>query len=661
MARDYQDNSGDLSFDARSIKDALQGGNSKLTPHVMRTPPKAGASPGTGFYAPPRLTGKKDSIPGRRAEAANNEQKRQDDDASLKYLQFETLDKSQTFANAGDTMPVVFANRVNNAGGVWVSPPLIDYGSLQFQRTFVYLISDGQALGGVIGKPLTFIGKRALVEGSATTSVSFGYNAVGSCPISSFDITCDHTNFYVPIDSMGTSTGAKVSFRTTGGYATGVTIRAKPLHKTLTTTSALDTYDLTVTRYGPTGLSGVGTAVGTLTTTDNMAVSSISDSTTAGTYIYVIENNGINTAGTEDVETILLEIQQNNTWPESRDRSSSDAYQKLSLFIVEGNLYDIDKDYSDPSNLKQLHVFAERGVYADRWRKSGSSYSASFGPTDKFGDLLRWFFDNSNIFPDAAFVYSVSDQAIAAEFHEEYNMRFNGIIASGTNFLSWAQEIAPMFLCSFFDNAASKSLKPLLPLNSDGTIKTAALSAVEAFDDTEPLEDTLTNAIISGSYSKVYTNSEESKPFSVVVSWRGQDEYGMETTRTTKVRYSDYSSDVPEEAFDMTTFATNNDHVSLFAKYVLATRRYSKHSISFATPRNVFNSNLGPNDVISVSLNRVNSAGDDRTETDFYLVTSLTSGSDGIYEIEADHFPVDGSNASIISNSVVSGSFTVET
>lgn len=661
MGNDYYDNLGDLSFDARSVKDAMQGGDSKFTSYVMRTPPKAGGSPGTGYYAPPRLTGKKDSIPSRRAEAANNEQKRQDDDASLKYLQFESLDKSQTFANAGDTMPVVFANRVNDAGGVWVSPPLIDYGSLQFQRTFVYLISDGQALGSGSGKSQTFIGRRALVEGSATTSVSSRYNAVGNCPISSFDITCNHTNFYVPIDSMGTSDGTKVSFRTSGGYATGVTIRAKPLHKTLTTTSALDTYDLTVTRYGPTGVDGAGTAVGTLTTTNSMAVSSISDSTSAGTYIYVIENDGINTAGTEDVETILLEIQQNNTWPESRDRSSSDAYQKLTLFIVEGNLYDIDKDYSDPDGLKQLHVFAETGVYADRWRKSGASYTASFGPTDKFGDLLRWYFNNSNIFPDNIVIFSVADQAAVAEFHDQYSMTFNGVIASGTNFLSWAQEIAPMFLCSFFDDAAFKRLRPLLPLNSDGTIKTAALSTVEAFDDTEPLEDTLSNAIISGSYSKVYTNSEESKPFSVVVSWRGQDEYGMETTRTTKVRYSDYSSDVPEEAFDMTTFATNNDHVSIFAKYVLATRRYSKHSVSFATPRNVDGSGLKPNDVISVSLNRVNSAGDNRTETDFYLVTSLTSGSDGIYEIEADHFPVDGSNASIISNSVVSGSFTVET
>jgi hypothetical protein len=83
--------------------------------------------------------------------------------------------------------------------------------------------------------------------------------------------------------------------------------------------------------------------------------------------------------------------------------------------------------------------------------------------------------------------------------------------------------------------------------------------------------------------------------------------------------------------------------------------------LKFRTPRNLQTNFTAPYDLITVTLNRVNSEGDNTTESDYYLVSSVTAGEDGIYEIEAEHFPVDGSNASIISNSIISGSFTIET
>ena len=166
------------------------------------------------------------------------------------------------------------------------------------------------------------------------------------------------------------------------------------------------------------------------------------------------------------------------------------------------------------------------------------------------------------------------------------------------------------------------------------------------------------DAIIVDTYQKTYFENTDRQPFQAIVSWRGINDHGMEVTRTTTVRFSDTAEDAPEEAFDMSTFATNTEHAEIFAKYILSTRRYSTHTISFQTPRNILTNFLGPYDLISVSLGRVNSEGDDVRETDHYLVTTLSGSSDGLYTVEATHFPLlDGSP--IISNSIVSGGYVV--
>jgi len=110
----------------------------------------------------------------------------------------------------------------------------------------------------------------------------------------------------------------------------------------------------------------------------------------------------------------------------------------------------------------------------------------------------------------------------------------------------------------------------------------------------------------------------------------------------------------------MTEFCTTNDHAILFAKYALAVRRYSTHKITFKTAENTFYPDgLLPTELIAVQLTRANSEGDLRTETNHYLVDSIEYDETGISTISATHFPLNGSGASIISNSIVSGSFEV--
>jgi hypothetical protein len=63
--------------------------------------------------------------------------------------------------------------------------------------------------------------------------------------------------------------------------------------------------------------------------------------------------------------------------------------------------------------------------------------------------------------------------------------------------------------------------------------------------------------------------------------------------------------------------------------------------------------------VIKLERQRISSKGDNRAEVDWYQITSISYVSDGTSEINAEHFPVDGSDIAVISDEVLNGSFRV--
>lgn len=602
----------------------------------------------------------------RTATKENTDSKRSDELKALSLIPFERLDKSQEYANAGETMPIVFCRRINDAGGVWISPPLLDSSSDNFQQTFVYLISHGQTTIPTNTQNY-FVGKRCLSDTGVASGIVFNIAHTDNsavCPLAGYAITCDHTNFNFLADPVSPTVGDYTQIRTVNEYATGAVIRVKPIYSSASP-PAMTTYTLTVFRTD--NSTGSTTTVGTITTSSTGNIGSISDTTTAGNYTYTIETTAIVTAGLVDPETILVEFRQSNTFPTSYDRTSS--YTNIQLLGVQGNLYDLAKTYSAPSDLKQLHIFMENGLYVTKWRFQNNSISnpgnivGTVGSSDKFADLAYYWFEQSGKFPNTNFSYlSTTSVALCALFHEHYNITYNAYLTSTTSFISYAQTVAPMLLCSLYTSIGSYSMRPVLPLKDDGTIEDGVLTPKELFTDSDLNEDSIQNSIIAGTYSKEYKSGQELLPVSIVVTWRGQGNYNLETSQTTTVRYSDYPADAPEEVFDMTEFCTNADHATIFAKYVLATRRYSRHSVSFQTARNVESTSvLRPLDIISISLVRANSAGDSRTETEFYLVDSLDYDSNGLVTIAATQFPVNEAGASIVSNSILSGSFEVTT
>jgi hypothetical protein len=423
----------------------------------------------------------------------------------------------------------------------------------------------------------------------------------------------------------------------------------------------METYTIRVRRTN--NFTGNTTTVGTITTNNvDTPTALFTDTYSTGSYTHTFDIQSVAAAQTTKPAYILVEFRQENDFPTSVDRKAS--YADLTFMVVEGNLYDITKEYSPPTDLKQLNVFMDEGIYVDKWRlnPSGPGFTYSYNSSNKFGDLLLYFFERSGKYPNAANVQQVAilDIATAAQFHDVYDIFFNGVISNGSNFMSYAQSVAPMFLCAFFSSSGFFRFKPLLPLTSAGAINTGALTPKETFSDNETVADTIDNTIIAGSYQKAYFSTEERQPIQLVISFRFIRKSGVERMKTANVRYSDYAASVPEEQYDMTEFCTTNNHAILFAKYVLATRRYSTHKITFQTARNTLNSSfLLPTDLIAVQLTRTNSEGDSRVETNHYLVDSIEYDQTGISTISATHFPLNEAGASIISNSVISGSFEV--
>jgi len=598
----------------------------------------------------------------RRAVNPNDETKRADEIAALSYFQFDSLDRKQVYANASETIPIVYCFHENGKGGAWVSPPLIDQTcSDTFSHEFAYLLSQGAVETlGVVTKD-AFIGK-AGIAGLTEFGVSLGTRyewGSDSCPYrESDDLTCNHDTFNSAIDSLGVKVGSKITHRTVEEYASKVTFRIKPLRPE-GSAGFMNTYNVLVSRMTLEGLSGPVTIVGQVTTDFNEAIVEIVDNSPGGAAIYLIENV---LKATDDVtldpEMFLIQCEQENAWPEDKDRSAD--YGDITLLVASGNLYDPSRTFSDPKDLKQLHIYIQNGMYVNKYRFDGGNIDYVFDSSDKLGDLLNHYVDNSGNFGNS--LMSIDNVAEMAEFHGHYDLTFNGVIPSGTNFLSWAQEISPYFLSVFFVRSSTYYLKSLLPLDDVYQIDTGALTPQESFDDNETGIDTIANAIIADSYEKIYISNQDRQPFQVLTSFREQNEYGLETIQTATVRFSDYASDVPEEAFDLSTFATNSDQCVLFAKYMLATRRYSTHHVIFTTPRNaIASTDLSLYDLIQLSLTRTNSAGDNRVETNHYLVTALTASQEGVLTIKAEHFPLDAGMASIISNSIVSGDFTVST
>jgi hypothetical protein len=629
------------------------------------------------------------------------------------------LGSTQAQASAGDTVPIVFGLRTNDIGGVWVQPSLVKTGAVVFDAISVFAVSQGD-IAGTHDPTRMWVGNRNITYSKLNPIIVQDYidpataeaNPSGSCPLSLSTtgigkIYCDYDAF---------------SFTGNTLTASGGTVRqpdiANNYYNTYEITKGTGDTNNSVIRYNNTAITVHDSATGNDVTSAYWAYLGINP---IGTYTYINAvysgstiiggwDVGVVRASAGSVSTLLsptgpvpystgpvvfaydngtlikqinpaLPADTGTLWgvsqqwkvspyanplnpPSTKDFTN---YSDITWLTIQGDLYDpnVDDYYTDsypaeiPTEFKQLSIWYNLGVTVDLYSSGlvGGVYLS--GASSYFVDLAMYLFTlmkrANGIFTDslAAPIDTLTLNYLAAfNFNEE--LFFNGVVDQSINVIEYISQTAPYFFLSFISSGGQYSLKPAVPLaivsglpTFDTSAQTSTFYAV--FDE---------NLILPGSYQKKYFNAEDRRPVCISVLWRDADPAVVSKQQTTVVRYPETPTDAPTVQFDMTDFCVTQAHAVKYAKYELARRRYSTHSISFATQLGTI-TGFEPTDIIKVQRQRINSRGDNRTETGTYQITKLTHTNEGVTLIEAAYFPLNSSDIYTINNEIVNGTFTI--
>ena len=333
--------------------------------------------------------------------------------------------------------------------------------------------------------------------------------------------------------------------------------------------------------------------------------------------------------------------------------SNNSSFADITFLATSGNLYETPDAGTFPSSTKQLYIFYEQGVKVDLFSAglSGSSYTQ--GASNHFIDLAMHLFklykkiDGNNTATIVAPVELSNLQSLST-FCTNNSMFFNGIISKAVNIVEFITNTSPFYFLSFLSVSGKYQFAPILPINTSNQIDTTAITPVATFTESN---------IIQGSFKKVYLPVEDRRDFIVNCIYTECLPTAVARRKTVSVRFTSTALDSPTEQFDMSDFCADVNHAILYAKYELAKRKHSTHDIGFSTP--LVNTTLIATSIIKLQTQRNNSTGDNRTEVNYYQVTSITYDNDGVSNIQASHFPLNNSNIAEISNEITTGTFTV--
>ena len=626
------------------------------------------------------------------------------------------LDVSQKIGATGETVPIVFGKRANNIGGVWMQPSLIKAGTSSFVQKLLFVISQGDIASTPIkSKAFTGLTKLSFLDDTSITLSHIYATAASlasspnSCPISSTDLFCGNDIYTYLTELFKASSGSFLDNEPDFGTEyTGQKVKTFGTGDTSNTTFVMslqvfdaETGDNVTTayknfigssdmefgfnqRYVGTSLVG-GKTVGTIEDFNALVGLSGSllppiNSTTVASgdypqstldglnavsggrtkfifkYTFVSVNTQTNTnnsASTGTLEGVQSEYTVGTSTTIQNTSNNNSSFADITFLAVSGNLFSIPSAGTFPTSTKQLYIFYEQGVKVDLFSAglSGSSYTN--GASNQFIDLAMHLFklykkiDGNNTATIVAPVKLSNLQSLST-FCTNNSMFFNGIISKSVNIIDFITKISPYYFLSFLSVGGKYQFAPILPINGSNQIDTTALTPTITFTEAN---------IIQGSFKKGYLSVEERRDFIANCIYTECIPTAVARRKTVSVRFTSSGLDSPTEQFDMSDFCADVNHAILYAKYELARRKHSTHNISFST--SLLTTTLIPTNIIKLQLQRKNSVGDDRTETNFYQVATITYDNDGVSNIEASHFPLNGSNVAEISNELSTGTFTV--
>jgi hypothetical protein len=140
--------------------------------------------------------------------------------------------------------------------------------------------------------------------------------------------------------------------------------------------------------------------------------------------------------------------------------------------------------------------------------------------------------------------------------------------------------------------------------------------------------------------------------------YRDQPIEAVGQTVTVEVRYPGTALSGPFMSHDLTEFCCRPEQAVYAARYILAKRRFTTHTVSFTLGRRA--AQLKPGDIVRVDLAQETTDGDGITDSIFYQLESLQEGQGGTVAIEATHFPVDLGGVSVVAKETHEGNVTIQ-
>jgi len=611
------------------------------------------------------------------------------------------IGKQQVLATAGDTVPIVFCKRANGVGGAWVQPSMIKTGTNDFAGSFLYAITQGEMVSSP-QRYLAWTGNENIGSKPGAIILTHYYLSAAAmaaskntCPITSGNIFCDlNTYSYIQeVFGSGSFTDRLPSWDTLYNFYNIITRGTGDTSNSVVQVAETDVIfinqsdgtDFTSAYWAAIGITpsptayvywngvysgGVltgGNTVGTIIRVPASGYASPNPTLFTsvganGPYAVIYENatinnqvNPSNPASTGTLEGVQIEDHLSTyANPASPDASANfTSFADITFLEIDGNIFDAPSSGSYPTTTRQLCIFYDNGCKVDLYSAGLSGGVYTQGASNQFVDLAMHLFKtikrvDGAATDDLAAPIDNSNLEDIASYCTSNGTFCNGVIDQSLNVIDFISSVAPFFLLSFVSTNGRYSFQPLLPKNGSHEIDVTPLTPSATFDESN---------ILPGTFSKEYTAAEDRRAVNISLVWREVDPLTIGIQRTNIVRYPATGNDAPSIQYDMTDICTSLDHAILFGKYELAKRKYSTHSISFATP--LLTTSLIPTQIIKVQRQRISSKGDNRTEIDWYQITNIKHGSDGISTVSAMHFPVDGSDIAEISNEVVNGTFEV--
>lgn len=289
---------------------------------------------------------------------------------------------------------------------------------------------------------------------------------------------------------------------------------------------------------------------------------------------------------------------------------------------------------------RQVHAFIRGGMWVTRL------FDDVTGPSDNFADLVKWMLLNSGRL-DSALV-NTTELLAAATFLEANQFRCSCNITESSNYSDLVAKWAPYFLLIESNVAGKRGLRPVLPANNDGTIKTDAITPVFTFTEDQIIDEPEIQ----------YTSLADRRPFVAQMIWRQQPDDDFGIIRTAEVRYAGTAPDGPYESHDMSEFCCTENHAVKAGAYILAKRRYTSHTIRFTARPQANNTVVVGGSIIRVRLARNATTGSIGYHDYLYQVERITKTLAGELSYECVHFPIDSQGRSLVALDVVNTSGT---